>query len=504
MIANFKCVDNANKINENQGSSKHKSSSYITKKLVRKQMPFISLFFILLFLFNSVFLAGFSFLSYSKINSYMSCIGENYYQLSSTSYRRVTINKTSFKVTSDANSYLKKEIADKISNDFDIPYFSSLGTSLFISNGEKIGKVKISSKEYDEQFKYSNIKDDMLQIYLNSYKTYISIPYEVIDDEDTSLFSIVISKSDLDAVIYNEPISVSGAIWENDNFLFSNNESIKKLLSNEGRLNFFTKEMYEDKYDVSLNDDISDNKLYISKTLDQMYHTNNELNFFNFENVDMAEYTKSFFNLNEIFHNTYLVSDFENNSLIGNEVIISDNNYKKLVSLIDLIDNQFIYLKRSDLQLVKKYYHDNIKLSEYYLFKYENYTGYKLNDFYKFLDFYNENSTFYSALLVLLLIPELSIIYIVIKGYKTSNSNNYLIVSRYFNKKETSFIFSIPYLISLVISFITSLLGSTLLLKMIFKNLEFNIMPFKINFISISLLLVLNSLLYLVMRKIKK
>ena len=155
------------------------------------------------------------------------------------------------------------------------------------------------------------------------------------------------------------------------------------------------------------------------------------------------------------------------------------------------------------MQLVKKYYQDNIKLSEYYLFKYKNYTGYKLNDFYKILDFYNENSTFYGALLVLLLIPELSIIYIVIKGYKTSNSNNYLIISRYFNKKETSFIFSVPYLISLVISFITSLLGSNLLLKMIFKNLELDIMPIKINLISIFLLFVLNSLLYLVMRKIK-
>ena len=504
LIANFKCNDDDNKINENYEKSERKSSSYITKKLVKKQIPFISLFFVLLFLFNSIFLAGFSFLSYSKINSYMSCIGENYYQLSSTSYRRVTINNVSFKVTSDANSYLKKEIVDKISNDFDIPYFSSLGTSLFISNGEKIGKVKISSKEYDEQFKYSNIKDDMLQIYLNSYKTYISIPYEVIDDEDTSLFSIVISKSDLDAVTYNEPISVSGAIWENDNFLFSNNESIKKLLSNEGRLNFFTKQMYEDKYKVSLSDDISDDKLYISKTLDKMYHTDNKLNFFNFKNVNMEWYRNSFFNLNEVFNNTYLVSDFINNSLIGNEVIISDNNYKKIVSLIDLIDNPFIYLKKSDLQLVKKYYQDNIKLSEYYLFKYKNYTGYKLNDFYKFLDFYNENSTFYSALLVLLLIPELSIIYIVIKGYKASNYNDFLIISRFLEKKETSFIFSIPYLISLVISFITSLLGSTLLLKMIFKNLEFNIMPIKINFISISLLLVLNSLLYLLMRKIKK
>lgn len=503
LIANFKCVDNANKINENHESSKQKSSSYITKKLVRKQIPFISLFFILLFLFNSVFLAGFSFLSYSKIDSYMSCLEENYYQLSSTSYRRVTINETSFKVTSDTNSYIKKETMDRISNDFDIPYFSSLGTNLFISNGQKIGKAKISSKEYDEQSKYLNIKDDKLQIYLNSYKTYISIPYEVIDDEDTSLFSIVISKSDLDAVIYNEPISVCGAIWENDNFLFSNNESIKKLLSNEGRLNFFTKQMYEDKYNVSLNDDISDDKLYISKTLDQMYHTNNELNFFNFENVDMDEYTKSFFNLNEIFHNTYLVSDFENNSLISNEVIISDHNYKKLVSLIDLIDNPFIYLKRSDLHLVKKYYQDNIKLSEYYLFKYKNYTGYKLNDFYKFLDLYNENVTFYSILLVLLLIPELSIIYIVIKGYKTSNSNNYLIISRYFNKKETSFIFSIPYLLSLITSFIVSLLGSTLLLKIIFKNLEFSIMPFKINIISIIILFMLNTLLYFFMKAIK-
>ena len=164
----------------------------------------------------------------------------------------------------------------------------------------------------------------------------------------------------------------------------------------------------------------------------------------------------------------------------------------------------FIYLKRSDLQLVKKYYQDNIKLSEYYLFKYKNYTGYKLNDFYKFLDFYNENMTFYSILLVLLLIPELSIIYIVIKGYKASNYNDFLIISRFLEKKETAFIFSAPYLISLVISFITSLLGSTLLLKIIFKNLEFNIMPIKINFISISLLLVLNSLLYLLMRKIKK
>ena len=433
----------------------------------------------------------------------MSCLEENYYQLSSTSYRRVTINETSFKVTSDTNSYIKKETMDRISNDFDIPYFSSLGTNLFISNGQKIGKAKISSKEYDEQSKYLNIKDDKLQIYLNSYKTYISIPYEVIDDEDTSLFSIVISKSDLDAVIYNEPISVCGAIWENDNFLFSNNESIKKLLSNEGRLNFFTKQMYEDKYNVSLNDDISDDKLYISKTLDQMYHTNNELNFFNFENVDMDEYTKSFFNLNEIFHNTYLVSDFENNSLISNEVIISDHNYKKLVSLIDLIDNPFIYLKRSDLHLVKKYYQDNIKLSEYYLFKYKNYTGYKLNDFYKFLDLYNENVTFYSILLVLLLIPELSIIYIVIKGYKTSNSNNYLIISRYFNKKETAFIFSIPYLISLITSFIVSLLGSTLLLKTTFKNLELDIMPFKINIISIIILFMLNVILYFFMKAIK-
>ena len=503
LITNFKCVDNANKINENHESSNQKSSSYITKKLVRKQMPFISLFFILLFLFNSAFLAGFSFLSYSKIDSYISCLEENYYQLSSTSYRRVTINKTSFKVTSDTNSYIKEEIIDRLSNDFDIPYFSSLGTYLFISNGPKIGKVKISSKEYDEQFKYLNIKDDMLQVYLNSYKTYISIPYEVIDDEDTSLFSIVISKSDLDAVIYNEPISVSGAIWENDNFLFSNNESIKKLLSNEGRLNFFTKQMYEDKYNVSLNDDISDDKLYISKTLDQMYHTNNELNFFNFENVDTDEYTKSFFNLNEIFHNTYLVSDFENNSLISNEVIISDNNYKKLVSLIDLIDNPFIYLKRSDLQLVKKYYQDNIKLSEYYLFKYKNYTGYKLNDFYKFLDFYNENSTFYSALLVLLLIPELSIIYIVIKGYKANVHNDFLIIMRYFNKKETSFIFTIPYLISLITSFIVSLLGSTLLLKTIFKSLEFSIMPFKINIISIIILFMLNTILYFFMKEIK-
>lgn len=503
LIANFKCVDNANKINENHESSNQKSSSYITKKLVRKQMPFISLFFILLFLFNSAFLAGFSFLSYSKIDSYISCLEENYYQLSSTSYRRVTINKTSFKVTSDTNSYIKEEIIDRLSNDFDIPYFSSLGTYLFISNGPKIGKVKISSKEYDEQFKYLNIKDDMLQVYLNSYKTYISIPYEVVDDEDTSLFSIVISKSDLDAVIYNEPISVSGAIWENDNFLFSNNESIKKLLSNEGRLNFFTKQMYEDKYNVSLNDDISDDKLYISKTLDQMYHTNNELNFFNFENVDTDEYTKSFFNLNEIFHNTYLVSDFENNSLISNEVIISDNNYKKLVSLIDLIDNPFIYLKRSDLQLVKEYYQDNIKLSEYYLFKYKNYTGYKLNDFYKFLDFYNENSTFYSALLVLLLIPELSIIYIVIKGYKANVHNDFLIIMRYFNKKETSFIFTIPYFISLITSFIVSLLGSTLLLKTIFKSLEFSIMPFKINIISIIILFMLNTILYFFMKEIK-
>lgn len=503
LIANFKCVDSANKINENHESSNQTSSSYITKKLVRKQMPFISLFFILLFLFNSAFLAGFSFLSYSKIDSYISCLEENYYQLSSTSYRRVTINKTSFKVTSDTNSYIKEEIIDRLSNDFDIPYFSSLGTYLFISNGPKIGKVKISSKEYDEQFKCLNIKDDMLQVYLNSYKTYISIPYEVVDDEDTSLFSIVISKSDLDAVIYNEPISVSGAIWENDNFLFSNNESIKKLLSNEGRLNFFTKQMYEDKYNVSLNDDISDDKLYISKTLDQMYHTNNELNFFNFENVDTDEYTKSFFNLNEIFHNTYLVSDFENNSLISNEVIISDNNYKKLVSLIDLIDNPFIYLKRSDLQLVKKYYQDNIKLSEYYLFKYKNYTGYKLNDFYKFLDFYNENSTFYSALLVLLLIPELSIIYIVIKGYKANVHNDFLIIMRYFNKKETSFIFTIPYLISLITSFIVSLLGSTLLLKTIFKSLEFSIMPFKINIISIIILFMLNTILYFFMKEIK-
>ena len=504
LIANFKCVDNANKINEDHEKSEHKSSSYITKKLVKKQIPFICLFFVLLFLFNSIFLAGFSFLSYSKINSYMSCIGENYYQLSDTSYRRVTINNVSFKVTSDTKPQLKKETIDRISNDFDISYFSSLGTYLFISNGPKIGKVKISSKEYDEQFKYLNIKDDMLQIYLNSYKTYISIPYEVVDDEDTSLFSMVISKNDLDIIEFNEPISVSGALWKNDNFLFSNNESIKKLLSIEGRICFLTKQMYEDKYDVILNDDISDNKLYISKTLDQMYHTDNKLDFFNFKNVNMEWYRNSFFNLNEIFHNTYLVSDFENNSLISNEVIISDNNYKKLVSLIDLIDNPFIYLKRSDLQLVKKYYQDNIKLSEYYLFKYKNYTGYKLNDFYNFIDFYNENMTFYSILLVLLLIPELSIIYIVIKGYKASNYNDFLIISRFLNKKETAFIFSVPYLISLVISFITSLLGSTLLLKIIFKNLEFNIMPIKINFISISLLLVLNSILYLLMRKIKK
>lgn len=45
IIANFKCNDDANKINENHESSNQKSSSYITKKLVKKQIPFISLFF---------------------------------------------------------------------------------------------------------------------------------------------------------------------------------------------------------------------------------------------------------------------------------------------------------------------------------------------------------------------------------------------------------------------------------------------------------------------------
>lgn len=53
--------------------------------------------------------------------------------------------------------------------------------------------------------------------------------------------------------------------------------------------------MYENKYGVTLTNTISNNNLYISKSLDQMYHTDNELNFFNFENVNMEWYRNSFF-----------------------------------------------------------------------------------------------------------------------------------------------------------------------------------------------------------------
>ena len=503
LISNFTYKNHENRIGSNDINICDKSNSlFITKKLVNSHSPFILLFSLLLFLFNSLFLTGLSLLNYSITASYISCLDESYYVASDSTYKRVTINDASFKVMVSTSEVLKQETTERILNDFDIRYYKSTTYSndFLISTGPKIGKAKISSEKYNQLLDKSMIEDDRLCLY--THETKLHIPYVVIDDEETEKFPIIISQKDLDVVEYKDPINVNGAIWENDNFSFSDNESIKKLLSIEGTICFLTKDMYENKYGVALTNTISNNNLYISKTLRQIYNINNKLKFFNFENVNMEWYRNSFFNLNEVLSNIYLVSDFTNNSLIGNEVIISDENYNKIASLNNLIGAPIIHLDKSNIKLIEEYYKDNIKLR--YITDQQNEFKYNLRDFYKFQDFYNENAAFYSAILMLLFVPEVSIIYIVIKWYKINNYTNSLIISRYYNKRKTAFIFSVPYLISLIIAFITSLFGTTFLLKLIFKNLEFNIMPIQINFISISLLLVLNSLLYLLMRKIKK
>ena len=504
LIINYTCENTSNYINNFIDNDEGKKSiSYLSKKLIKKHYSFIVMFSLLLLLFNSVFLTGLSLLNYPFSHSYSSCLEENYYQLFDTSKRIIKINNDDFVInTTLFSSKLKTKQKEKVLSDFDVEYLTSLG-EFTISNGHKINKAKISSKEYEELLESSDIQNDKLILSIHDFNTRIYIPFEIIDDEETNKFGIIINKNDFDIIEYHNSISVNGALWENDNLPFNKSDSIKKLLSVEAKLTFLTKEMYEEKYNVTLENDISNDEIYISHTLDNLYHTNNKLKFFDFSNENMEWYSNLFLNLNEVFDNAYLKTDFPNNRLIGNDVIISDFNYKKLSSLIDLVLDPYIYLTKSNLNIIKRYYCENIKLSKDPFLTYNKTNNYSLSDFYKFQDLYNENVTFYSILLVLLLIPELSIIYIVIKGYKVNVHNDFLIIMRYFNKKETSFIFSIPYLLSLITSFIVSLLGSTLLLKIIFKNLEFSIMPFKINIISIIILFMLNALLYFFMKAIK-
>lgn len=503
LICNFEMKEDELNVTNKNETKKKKYFFYIIRKLVKKNCFSTLLLTILLSIFSVIYSIAFAFLTYDFNKSYESTIGTGWYWIKSDNKGNLFNNIDMNLRFEYAKSSVSKDELDLIDSSLEInTYSGNLG--LVINDDESIGKIVISESSYEDYLYRNLIEGNRIIVNYGVNMAKVSIPYKVekmnsdgtYDDGNLNLSDQYIHINDLSIIKFDYGITLYGSIWENDNISFDSQKGREKLFSPISDVTFVTRSILEKENNTILNYDALDNEIYISNYNVDSYVEGN-VRFFPYSNYDLGKYYSCFYDINNVFVETHLVQNEKIGALLKkNQVLISENNYDKIVSLLSLYGNPLIRVNDLNRKDLISFYNKNrdLKISSYS----SVISPYSEIDFRTFKNDFSNKVGYYSFYICLLFIVELGVMYIYLYSYKYVNKVNANTLDRYTSKFKVTLVFSIPYIISLVLSSIVGILISTAFINHIFMSLNYNILKVSINLLSVILTLLVNMLIFII------
>ena len=475
----------------------------IEKRFLVKNFLIILLSFFLFTFFNSITLFSLNIATYPYNQDNLNkLINSGNYQLNKEN-KDLIIKGSKINSLIMPNGSLTQKEKEAIDNKFncDLSHNFGIYTSKHLQQN---GKILLTEKEFEKANSNGKIINNKFKINLWTFNTYLLIPYEIKSDSyfPSPAISCLMNLYDFKNLVCASGISLNCSLWENKYFDFST-DNASNFFSYESKISFISPEIYKEKYNITLDEEISDNDIYISKHL-YKYYQDEPLNFFPFSDYDLKNFDNIIFDLNSVFKGKMLLQRNEiiSSILNTNEVLISSSNFKKLSMMIFSSPTPLVTVnEKNKKEFINYISKNNFKLPV----SIDSYSSKKVYEYEMFLNSLQEEIWFYEILYIFLFLIEKWIIIFFSSSFLKKNNSNIRILSNYISKNQISLLISFPFLISQISSLIFSICISNLLLLNYTKSQKYSIPLISYNFFGIifSLIIIFLDILlfYIVMKK---
>lgn len=454
-------------------------------RLIKKNKILMLIFSTFLIVVNSIFFAAFSFLFYPTNIAVNKSITTGYYQLKENVSSYIGNYLVSGEQFPEEMTLDKKY---KTIETFNCTLFTTYSFFYLTTEGHADGFLHLTEEDYNSHKK--SIVDNYIEINIAKFNTKISVPFQVDSMEGYSY----IHKEDISKIIFGDSIQISGAMWQNELMKFDRSADVENLFSNQGKISFISANIFKAKYNLSQDYLINDNEIIISSPLER-YKISGNLEFYDYTSLDLGNYYNSFYSLSNVFNSIQIVENNNiSNILNGNEVLISNNNFDKLIKTINFVSQPVINVTEENRNKFIDFYNDNSLLPNEIISQNEKYSSFDLKEFTKIKD---SKKLFYISVLGCMCVILICVVYIFLYSYKSHQKKNIKIIGYYFKKTKTYALFSIPFLLSLLISSIVGIIIGNCAITMVLNSYSFNIFIPSFNYISFSITIVINLLLSL-------
>lgn len=462
-----------------------KNYSVIIKKILKNNRFLMVFLTFLITIINTFYLTTFSIVTYPFDESYDALIETGFYGL---------IEKENESIEDIFNIEL----------DYFVPYYKS--------SFSKENLIKFRDSEFLNNFKFGNYsiinekKDNFAYIsrddigYFNEYiddqyiifstvnDTAFKLPYKLVDDTTFS-HTADISVNSISNVEFIKPIKIYGALWENNLIDFESKQGLKNLVTETGVVSFMSPSIFKQKYNQELDFEISDRDIYISSYLNK-YYVDGQVHFYEYNDKKMGIYG-SFINVYDILNQSTLIKNNKIQSLLqNNEVLISENNFNKIASRLNLYGTPYTFVSNKNRDSFIKFKNQNdLDFVEYSI---ESSINYSKKDFSAFQLLYSQNLEVILTAIFSIFIFEISILYVINNSLIESQKRNIIILNRYYNRIQVSYLYCSIFVVPMIVSILSSLLLAKMILEYIFDRLDFKILQLNLNVYSILLMISVN------------
>ncbi len=335
----------------------------------------------------------------------------------------------------------------KIRNDGEIDCFLTLDSttnsySSLLFDEDSAEKVVIPKNLYNNfEFVGDKVKIEY------SDNVYALSDYKIDDNSEKN--KATLSTNQLKKLLFINGFPVKLSMWNNKNFSIHNSFDVRKLFDDKQVNRFISKTSLEYRENKNIDFEIEDNIFYIDKSLNY-YYTDENLEFFNLDCVNMRGDELNYVNFNDDFDSLKLVKNDSIDKYLGDkEILVSDTTFEKIrSSYFNNINLNYISKKTTNDHFIS-FLNDN------------NFVFYDNNGHYSSCVFVNLRPILKQLFITLIVISLLIIIIVncllIFTLFRKNTENNKILISSGISRNKVISITLFPYYLinfSMILSYI--------------------------------------------------
>lgn len=316
---------------------------------------------------------------------------------------------------------------------------------------------------------------------------YVLSDYEI--DDSTEKIKATLSTDHLKKLLFTDGLPVRLSMRNNENFSLNNSFDVRKLFDNKQINRFISKTSLEYRENKTIDYKIDDNVFYIDDSLNY-YYTNEKINFFDFEDVNMQGDENNYVNFNDDFEDIKLIkNNVISQYLCDKEILVSDVTFEQIRShYFSNINLKYVSKKATNNDFVK------FLNTNKYVF-YDNYGHYSSKIFVKLPPILQQ--LFITLILITLLIIIIINYLLIYVLFHKNEVNNKILISCGVSINKAIKITLFPYCLINFAMFVSYLLFYFLNIQRDFSSHNYNSLVFTYRNLILLFIYILTQIIYL-------